>query len=286
LIHRPKNLAEYSGQSKAKRLIEIYLKDKEQFPHTIITGKAGQGKSSLAYIIANSINKKFFEFIASSITSDKIIELTNKYPNCVIFLDEVHSMDRKEVEKIYSLMEDFTVSGKSFNKFTLLGATTEVGELLKDRRPFFERFKLCIDLEDYEVEDIETIVSNYDLRLNSGSNWIAKEALNIIAKWCRYNPRTAIKMYDIYKRTGSTEDVANIFDIKYSNGYTKKDEKLIKYLSSNKVSGIQGICSYLDINQDYYLNELEPLLLRDNIIVRTPRGRKLSEIGIELASKI
>ena len=93
-------------------------------------------------------------------------------------------------------------------------------------------------------------------------------------------------MYDIYKRTGSTEDVANIFDIKYSNGYTKKDEKLIKYLSSNKVSGIQGICSYLDINQDYYLNELEPLLLRDNIIVRTPRGRKLSEIGIELASKI
>lgn len=225
---RPTKLSEYIGQSRAKRLLTIYLNCKdEQFPHTIISSRAGQGKSTLAYCIANELGYKFFEFIASATDANTIIDIIKNHPKCLIFLDEIHGMDRKEVEKLYSLMEDFKLNGKYYHEFTLLGATTELGEMLKDRRPFYERFKVSIQLEDYAIEDLSEIIMRYDSRLFA-KQWITTAASDLLAGWCRYNPRIALKMYDLFRRTGKSDDVVVAFDIKYDNGLTNQDYKLLK----------------------------------------------------------
>lgn len=282
ILLRPTKLSEYIGQPRAKKLLDIYLQCKdEQFPHTIISGRAGQGKSTLAYCIANELGYKYFEFIASSTDANSIIELIKNNPKCLIFLDEIHGIDRKEVEKLYSLMEDFKLNGKYCHQFTLLGATTELGEMLKDRRPFYERFKISIQLDDYEVSDLSDMITKYDTRL-FGEQWINQECSDMIANWCRYNPRIAIKMYDLFRRTGKSSDLVEAFDIKYDNGLTKQDDKLLRYLANAGTVGLQGICAYLNINVDYYLQEIEPLLLREDYIVRMPRGRKISQKGLAL----
>lgn len=291
--HRPTKLEQYIGQPNAKTLLEVYIKNSKShnsiFPHTIITGKAGLGKTTLAEIIGNELGGKFFQFIASSIDKiEDIITLIEMNPNCVIFIDEIHGMDRKVVEKIYRVMEDFQFNGNPINRFTLLCATTELGELLKDRRPFYDRFKLSIQLEPYRLADIEQILIQYGYKvcIVEGNEEKIKEMAQVMGAMSKLNPRIAIKLFDQLLELNSSKMVARVNNIITTCGITKIDIKVLRYLSNNGICGLQGICAFIDIDIALYQAEIEPFLLQRGYITRTPRGRRITALGMQLAEEL
>jgi Holliday junction resolvasome RuvABC ATP-dependent DNA helicase subunit len=155
---------DYLGQTKAKTILSKYISKfkGKALPHIIIHGNAGCGKTTLARTIATEHNVPFVEVISKSISSAqhlvKIIESAN---GGIVFIDELHGLKRERVEIIYSMMEDFKYNGKDITPFTLIGATTEYGELLRSRRPFVDRFKVNIELEPYTSDIIEELTKNY-----------------------------------------------------------------------------------------------------------------------------
>jgi len=183
------------------------------------------------------------------------------------------------------MMENFSLNGISVSPFTLIGATTEIGEILKTRRPFYERFKLPLELEDYTINNLIKIVENYREKLFPDDD-LDIEHYKILAQNCRLTPRIAIKLTEslIYFNK-NIKEVFNNFGI-IIKGYTKKDFKLLEYLSKNKVVGLQGIASYLDTSQENYLYEIEPYLIKTGLIVRTPRGRNISDYGRKLLKQM
>jgi len=281
---RPKNFNEYIGQTKVKERIEYYVKGTKDrnriFPHTLIHGSAGMGKTTLAQILANILGVTFIETIASNLedieTIQNKIQLTD---GGILFLDEIHSLPRNMAEKFYPIMEDFRYENVNIKPFTLVGATTEFGEMLQDRKPFVDRFKNIIELEDYTIGDLVTIGKQYKDR-EFRRDIVEISQLMLIAENCRETPRNLLRLLEatIYFR-GNTRKVLDNFGI-IRQGFTKKDVKILEYLVSNKVCGLQTIANYLDTSVKNYIFEIEPYLLKKDIIMRTSRGRKITDKGL------
>ena len=284
-IFRPEKLSEYIGQKKVKSIIKSYVKGIKKrelvFPHTLIHGAAGYGKTTLVRIIANNLKVKIVETITSDIKD--FSELKKHITNCeggVLFLDEIHSLERNSAEKLYTIMEDFTYKGLAIKPFTLIGATTEIGEIIENRKPFFDRFKLILELEDYNVNDLIQITKQYKNQMFIKDK-IHGKIYRIIAKNSKFTPRNSIRLLEATIYTGDIYKVLDNFNI-IKDGYTEKDFKLLEYLKVNGIVGLQGIISYLSTSQANYLYEIEPYLLKTGLIVRTARGRKISDNGIKL----
>jgi len=281
---RPKNFSEYIGQARVKERIEYYVKGTKDrnriFPHTLIHGSAGMGKTTLAQILANILGVTFIETIASNLedieTIQNKIQLTD---GGILFLDEIHSLPRNMAEKFYPIMEDFRYENVNIKPFTLVGATTEFGEMLQDRKPFVDRFKNIIELEDYTIGDLVTIGKQYKDR-EFRRDIVEISQLMLIAENCRETPRNLLRLLEatIYFR-GNTRKVLDNFGI-IRQGFTKKDVKILEYLVSNKVCGLQTIANYLDTSVKNYIFEIEPYLLKKDIIMRTSRGRKITDKGL------
>ncbi|KKL59602.1 hypothetical protein LCGC14_2213690 [marine sediment metagenome] len=289
-IYRPKTFSEYIGQKNVKRILENYIRGINErelvFPHTIIHGPPGFGKTTLAKIIANELQVNWTENIASQMKEiDKVLAAINSLDGGLLFLDEIHSMSREEVERLYPIMEDFQFGGTALEPFTLVGATTELGEILKNRRPFYDRFKIILELEDYTLIDLIKMGSQYKSRMfpNDGLN---SSNYRILAENCRGTPRTLIRLLEatIYFR-GDIDEVLKCFGILYK-GFTLKDLKVLKYLANEKIVGLQGLASYLGTSTENYLYEIEPYLVKNGLISRTPRGRRITEIGVKLAKEL
>jgi len=289
-IFTPSNFNEYIGQDKVKHILSKYIESTKSrniiFPHTIISSKAGMGKSTLAKIIAKSLNKELVEIISSSIVKDKnvlqniVLGLEGK----ILFIDEIHSLPRKEAETIYTLMENFTFNDKKY-PFTLIGATTEVGEVIKTKKPFYDRFKLPLELEDYTYKNLITIAKQYREEVFKQDK-IKENNYKLIAENSRYTPRILIRLLEsVIYFNEDIDRVLDSFNIIY-NGYTQKDLKLLEYLSKNKIVGLQGIASFLDTSKENYLYELEPYLIKENVIIRTPRGRSISDNGLKILKQL
>ena len=290
-VFRPINFNQYIGQEKAKAILKNYIQGTKNrntiFPHLLIHSSAGMGKTTLARIVANELQVEMKEYITSSITADAYMfkYILKKANGNIIFLDEVHGIDRNSAEQIYSMIEDFTHNGEAIPPFTLIGATTELGEILETRRPFYDRFKIVIELEDYTLEDMIKIIKQY--KENSFPDYIDEKIYEVIAKNSQGIPRKAIRLLDatIYFG-GDVQEVLKSFGI-IKDGYSLKDLKVLEYLFQNqKGVGIQGISSYLNTSTQNYLYEIEPYLLKNNIIIRTPRGRKISDKGIQLIQEL
>ena len=203
---RPTSFDEYIGQTKAKEALKIYIQAaktrKESLDHVLLYGPPGLGKTTLSHIIANELGSQF------KVTSGPAIEhaadlaaiLTNLNQNDVLFIDEIHRLNKSVEEILYPAMEDFALDfivGKGpsarnmrlkIKPFTLIGATTRAGMLTN---PLRDRFGVICRLELYNAEELEIIIER---SANILGVKIDKDACYEIAKRSRGTPRIANRL--------------------------------------------------------------------------------------------
>jgi len=290
-VFNPTTFNEYIGQDKAKDILKQYISETKKrniaLPHILISGSAGKGKTTLVEVIANETRLKMVETITSEIEDgEQLFELIKQADGGIVFLDEIHALAREHAEKLYTLMERFQHNGQFVKPFTLIGATTELGEVIQNRKPFYERFKIQIELEDYSLRNLEAIGTQYNQRVFP-TDIMPSSIITEIATNCRGTPRRLIKLLEatIFFQGNLKTVLHNLNIIK--EGYTNKDLKILQYLRQNiKPIGLQTLTSYLDETAKNYQYEIEPYLLQKGLIIRGPRGRSITPLGISKMSEL
>ena len=302
----PNSFNNYVGQENIKNSIKISLQAsrmrKEPFPHLLIHGASGLGKTTLANLIAKEFKKKCITLLAPVVDSNETLyEALRKCKNHdFLFIDEIHALPRILQESLYTAMTDRKLTAKDkygsyeikVNKFTLMGATTELGELSV---PFRERFGFIIPLDKYSVEELKQIIKMNSDKLKYK---ITPEALTDIANACRSNPRSANRLLE------RCRDVATVLKTKTidrnivdetrknlqidRNGLTTYDIRILENLAYKfqmKPVGLKtlALSTYIDIKA--IENNYEPLLIELGFIDRTSRGRQITREGVLYLAK-
>ena len=296
---RPTSFDDFQGQEKAKKLLKIYIKaaqiKNECLDHILITAASGQGKSTIAGIIASEMGKELHVVSGPALKrNEQVVDfLLSVQPRDVILLDEIHSIPKKLQETIFLAMEQFIVDANDENgiltrisipKFTLIGATTDVGELLE---PMKNRFPINIALRPYEEEHMANIVMRGFNAINVNTSY---ECALMIGKCGRGVPRKvnnyARRIYDyalvINEGKITPEIVKEAFDFMEINPYglTASDVDYLEYLfKARKPVGIDNLALALGTKKNNLINDIEPYLMQEEYIIRTPKGRKITEKG-------
>ena len=295
---RPKSLDDYLGQEKAKEQLKIFIEAaksrNEQLDHVLLYGPPGLGKTTLASIIANemSVNLRITTGPAIERAGDLAAILTNLNENDVLFIDEIHRINRSVEEVLYSAMEDFCLdiiigkgpSARSIRldlpKFTLIGATTRAGMLTN---PLRDRFGVICKLDYYTVDELAKIVVRSSEILGAE---IQIGGATEIARRSRGTPRIAnrllkrVRDYAQVRADGNiTDDVANkaleLLGVD-SLGLDYVDEKLLMTIIQKFRGGPVGLDTLAaSIGEDRNTIEdvYEPYLLQLGFINRGTRGR-------------
>ena len=290
-IYRPTTFNEYIGQKKAKSILQRYIEEVKNrnlvMPHILLYAPPGTGKTTLARIIAKELNVNFTECITAELTNYiKLLNLIKQVDGGVLFLDEIHNINKKMAELTYTLIEDFKWRDNYIKPFTLIGATTELGDMIKRMKPFVDRFKLIIELEPYRVDEIKRIIKQYKNKIFPDDN-LSDEIYTEIAINSRLTPRLAIRLLEatIFFK-GDLKSVLVNFNI-IKDGFTTRDLQVLQLLYKNpKGIGLQALASYINVTPNDYLYNIEPYLLQKGVINRTPRGRKITEDGIEILKQL
>ena len=309
---RPQYLKDYIGQEKAKKTLEIYIKAAKErgdaLDHVLFYGPPGLGKTTLAGIIANEmgVNIKVTSGPAIEKPGEMAAILNNLQENDILFVDEIHRLNRQVEEVLYPAMEDYAIdimigkgaSARSIRldlpKFTLVGATTRAGMLTA---PLRDRFGVIHHLELYTEEELTTIILRSAKVLEVE---IEESGAVELAKRSRGTPRLAnrllkrVRDFAQVKYDGViTEEVANyalnLLDVD-TYGLDHIDRMILLTMIEKFQGGPVGLETLAaSIAEDAGTLEdvYEPYLLKNGFIQRTPRGRVVTELaykhlGIEI----
>ena len=303
---RPQVLDDYIGQTKVKENMKIYIeaakKRGEPLDHVLLYGPPGLGKTTLSNIIANEMGSNI------KITSGPAIErpgdlaslLTNLAENDVLFIDEIHRLNRQVEEVLYPAMEDFAIDimiGKGTTarsirldlpRFTLVGATTRAGLLTA---PLRDRFGVINRLEFYTVDELKTIITRSAKVLNVE---IDEDGAVEMARRSRGTPRLAnrllkrVRDFAQIKYNGHiTKEVAdyalNLLDVD-KIGLDKGDRTILEtiiYKFAGGPVGLDTLAASIGEDSGTLEDVYEPYLIQNGLIQRTPRGRIATPIAYE-----
>ena len=295
---RPKSLVDFVGQSNTKENLSISIQAAkirdEALDHVIIYGPPGLGKTTLANIIASEMD------VAIRVTSGPAVEragdmaaiLTSLQPGDVLFIDEVHRLNRVVEEVLYSAMEDFFLSwmvGKGLaarnvnlriNPFTLVGATTRFSMV---SAPLRDRFGSVCRLDYYEPCDMEVIVDRSARILEMDAD---DEGIRLIASRSRGTPRVANRLlkrtrdYALVKADNKVNGLVANAALNQLNvdslGLDRSDHRLLSTIIdkfSGGPVGLDTLAASLNEDPDTIMDVLEPFLLQLGFLERTSRGR-------------
>lgn len=296
-------LDNFIGQKEVVNTLDIYTTIAKQnnkvLDHVLIYGLAGHGKTMLSKIIAEMMNQEIVILNASNIkTKNDLLAVITNLNGRILFLDEIHQLNLEISEELYAILQDLKMHvliGEGINKktysldvdpFTLIGATTMPERIPK---PLYDRLGIKIKLRNYNDKELMQIIDKY------ANCKVSEEVYKLIMRAGNYTPRIIKNLCNrindltqFYKfEILNSENIKVVFQHLNINifGYDQDVMEVLECLyydfDTNYV-GEKPLCSCLTINKKTYLEEIEPFMLKEQLLVKNKLGRKISDYGKQI----